>query len=344
MRNPSLHSQLQLEKRKAFTKRLDILYTTMKQSIAAALADTIITSGPGAFFLQLDDVSTPRGSFEPVLVSYLSPEFKRITVVIGLGFESGKGGGNSAINVRKQLKDLMVLTEVEKRLEAILPADPLYNRATFFKKIFSSQVEYFTNLEDLGDEEAKAAALACYMFGGATTDGAVLNLLAHISGNATSRSTPRPGTMQNQFVTHHCDSHCLSLAARFTFGQKDQNSIFPPERHSRQGIILLNKLLDDIVAYSDSIAFRELSKLAKACSPPKTAVRMSRPHLLASTLMLISTLPSTTTWRCSVKSSSRRLPPRTTWNLTTCGLIHWPLSTLGKQWTARNWHLTRARN
>ena len=239
---------MKVESRNTFCKRLDKLCNGVKLRLNEDIVTILLTLGQACFFIQLDGVKTKRGDCEPVLISWINKDFQRVTITLGLGYETGKGAEDSANNVRQQLKNLGILKTIKELEESESVAElPAYSH---FKKSFAAYKESFI-ANGQTEENAEVAALASYMFGSATADGAIKKLLPELTDSLES-------------TTHHCTAHRLSLVARFAFGQKEQQSIWPPERAPRLIIQHFNKVLDDLVNYfSAASKFNFVEQYAK---------------------------------------------------------------------------------
>jgi len=238
--------------RTSFTEKLNVTYEKIQECLTREVAVAVLTLGEGAFFLQLDGVKTKRGDCEPVLISWIDPAtFLRKTITLGIGYDTGKGAANSAANVRSQLQKIGVLDAIDQII-ATQTLDIAASR--HFKKVFDLSVARLSQRMEV--TEARLAALACYMFGSATADGAIKRLLEQV----VCRDDVGEG---DKTTTHHCSAHCMSLVGRFSFGTKEQQSIFPPDTAARQTLIEFGDLLAGIVDYyADDSVFNQLYDLA----------------------------------------------------------------------------------
>ncbi len=255
--------------RTTLSSRMDDRYESLRSVIAMEIAKVLLTVGQGAFFLQLDGVTTKRGDCEPVLMSWIDPlTCRRRTVVLGLGYDTGKGAAEAAICVRHRLEDLELLSALQKIVNEgntkSFPALKHYQtKMTEFKEAFEQQ--------EVSDDDASFSALASYMFGSATTDGAILRLLEEIAG------TRDAGPQVDKTTTHHCSAHRLSLIGRFAFGEKSQQSIWC----DKQALAVLQQfktVIDDLQNhFAVERNFRQLQDYSKTLEGNKQPRRMNKP-------------------------------------------------------------------
>lgn len=217
-------------------------------------------------FLQLDGVTTKLGECEPIVISWVDPSnFQRKMVVAGVGYESGKGAANSAANLRSQLRQLGLLPTIAcllKQASPPLPASP------HFVACFNASVAVYQQ-EGQTKEAAEMAALQAYAFGSATTDGAILGLLAQVTGSGEAGAVNEAG---DSTTTHWCSAHRLSLTAKFAFNQLKQGepgavrqhrSIMPPPQAWVAAISDFHEVMRDLVSYyEDATAYQDLRGVA----------------------------------------------------------------------------------
>ncbi len=289
-------------------QRKEVLIAKMANTLAAA----VLTLGQGAFCLQLDAVKTKKGSCEPVLLSWIDgTTMERQVTVIGIGYETGKAARHSAQNVRNIIKGIGLVKVLEQILASkgdLDPSSPFKALAHFEATYLIFKDKYMTEA-GMNADDAKAAAVASYMIGAATTDGACLGLLeALVSTEKPQQASGQPAKRKKVMVTasgttaaansgaderddseadeddgdkalpalnvtNWCAAHQLSLAGRFSFGEKEQSEIWPPDRKSR--IIMadfLRRLKELCDFYSDIKMFKALEAYAerKGVPVPKT--------------------------------------------------------------------------
>lgn len=186
--------------------------------------------------------------------------------MLGLGYEGGKRAEDSANNVRMRLKDLDVLGAIKRTLDKV---DQNSGACRHYMSTMKTFTEGFV-AAGMDADEAEIAALASYMFGGATTDGACLGLMEQLSGNDNKIAE---SLNLDKAITHWCTAHVLSLIARYIFAQKEKKSIKPTSSLTRKVLKDLNTVVSDLVAAFDKpIAFEQVKRAAAKCNyrPPHT--------------------------------------------------------------------------
>ncbi len=235
--------------------------------MAADIAKAILTLGQGCLFLQLDGVTTKVGECEPIIICWVDPgSFEQKMVVAGVGYESGKGAANSAANLRTQLRQLGLLPTIAcmlKQSPSACPASP------HFAARFKAAVAEFEADGRMTSEAAEMSALLSYAFGSATTDGAILGLLANVTGSGEPGAVDEAG---DSTTTHWCSAHRLSLTAKFAFHQlkpgepgalRQHRSIIPPPQAWAAAITDFHELIGQLVAYyEDPVAYQDLRGVA----------------------------------------------------------------------------------
>lgn len=258
------------------TKRIDDAYEDVRRAAAQEIAVQILTAGAGSFFLELDGVKTRRGYCEPVLISWVDKAFERHTMVLGVGYDTGHGAANAALNVRERLADLDILVTIDEveRLHPGLPAIGHYKTMT---AVFKAKYERV-----MPPQKAAYAALARYMFGSATADGAILKLLPKVvdipedaedDGDdvAVADEDTIEEVDEEVTTTHHCSAHCVSLLSPYSFALKIPKSNRLPFRGEPQAQTIqlqIIELVKDLRShYSDASAFNDLVKYAATLPP-----------------------------------------------------------------------------
>ena len=120
--------------------------------------------------------------------------------MLGLTFKASKTAESSAVAVRDLLGRLEIASTIDSMARGMNMDTSVYehNRTNMARYIEDFQQPPY----DMSPIDATNAALASYMFGAATADGAILRLLEHITG------ADKQGA--DKVITHWCSAHRLS--------------------------------------------------------------------------------------------------------------------------------------
>ena len=119
----------------------------MRKSVAADLASAVLDLGQGGFCVQVDGVTTKAGECEPVIVTFITATLERKSLVIGVGYQTGKGAQNGTANLWNQLKQLRVLPVINDALK--LQAKNPTSTSLHFRQVFKKFVEKFETHQHL---------------------------------------------------------------------------------------------------------------------------------------------------------------------------------------------------
>lgn len=232
--------------RSTLNNKLDCINGCICNDIADELLDTAAQIGCGFAFLQLDGVATKKGDCTPVLLSWLDDNFQERNATFGVCFHIGKGAQDAAKAVAGLFDQYDFLSRflTYEKTGRHCKSKPF----KYMKRWLEERWQYEEEQKEspLTDEE-KSSAIACYIIGSATADGAILKFNEELqdSKNAT---------------THHCDAHRMSLMSRFACGQKEHGSIWPPEKNARSLMTEFNRLVLAIATYFEPIQKHNLLK------------------------------------------------------------------------------------
>lgn len=215
-----------------------------------------------------------RGSCEPVLISWIDRNWVRQTVVLGVAHETGKAAEDSADNVRQHLASLGITELMNKMADSVDDSKAYKHYCTAMDEYTASFDDHFKSIGKKG-VDPKAAALASYMFGAGTADGAIRGLMEKLTG-ANNKEAELKG--EDLTTTHWCTAHRISLVARFSFTQKNQSHIKNMDLVTQLAMKdLYQKLLDVVHYYALESNFNELEVLAKDMNTNHRPHRMNQP-------------------------------------------------------------------